>query len=432
MKNKIISAILALTLVLSAMSVLAGCNADENYPVSVGNITIKEEPKKVVALDHMSAELISYMGYDVKLEGRGEDVSQEWLAIVPTMGTVTAPDTEKIIGCEADIVFADSTIPDEAVQELEKNNITVIKMSTPVSQKEIETNYITIGKILGGEKAGAETGKNAYDKLFSNLEDMRRTATSVKGYIAKEIVYVFSINGVIMLMPGHTFGDLLMSYTGGVNIAGPAQTEEYNPELILKANTIFYADNATLDLLKADGTAKNAKAIKEKRIYKITPAEINRQGRTAEETVKKMIDYLYPEAHIYGNKKPSTSDEAKPQDSTKPQSETTAQQETKPQSETSKPESSATDNSSVASDYDIEITDKLSLKKEDENDNVKAMQQRLYDLGYVDDEENITGYYGDVSEAAVKEFQSNNGIKDTGKADNATLKKLFDKNAKKK
>ena len=57
------------------------------------------------------------------------------------------------------------------------------------------------------------------------------------------------------------------------------------------------------------------------------------------------------------------------------------------------------------------------------------MQQRLYDLGYVDDEENITGYYGDISKEAVENFQTKNGIKATGEADNATLVKMFDSNA---
>ncbi len=57
------------------------------------------------------------------------------------------------------------------------------------------------------------------------------------------------------------------------------------------------------------------------------------------------------------------------------------------------------------------------------------MQQRLYDLGYVTDKENITGYYGEISEAAVKAFQKNNDIKETGNADNATLVAMFNSSA---
>ena len=60
------------------------------------------------------------------------------------------------------------------------------------------------------------------------------------------------------------------------------------------------------------------------------------------------------------------------------------------------------------------------------------MQQRLFDLGYIDDEENVTGYYGEVSKTAVSDFQSKNGLKDSGEADKETLAALFAENAKKK
>lgn len=90
------------------------------------------------------------------------------------------------------------------------------------------------------------------------------------------------------------------------------------------------------------------------------------------------------------------------------------------------PSDSAT---SVASEYKITITPNLSLKIEDENNNVKVMQQRLYDLGYITDKGNITGYFGEISQSAVKEFQKKNSIKETGAADNATLVAMFDVNA---
>ena len=69
------------------------------------------------------------------------------------------------------------------------------------------------------------------------------------------------------------------------------------------------------------------------------------------------------------------------------------------------------------------------LMRGTEGDDVRLVQQRLYDLGYVTDKENITGYYGDVSKDAVTEFQKKNGIKGTGSADNETLVKLFSESA---
>ena len=85
---------------------------------------------------------------------------------------------------------------------------------------------------------------------------------------------------------------------------------------------------------------------------------------------------------------------------------------------------------SEAEKYDIKLDD-LSLKKEDENANVKAMQQRLFDLGYITESDNVTGYYGDVSAKAVEAFQKNSKLEETGAADNKTLTALFMDNAPK-
>lgn len=115
---------------------------------------------------------------------------------------------------------------------------------------------------------------------------------------------------------------------------------------------------------------------------------------------------------MYPDLKPkSATDTTKAQDATASKTDaTTATQAT-----------TASDSKSVADKYKLTITSDLSLKQEDENDTVKAMQLRLYNIGYIADKDNVTGYYGEVTAEAVKKFQKNNGLKETGTADNATL-----------
>ena len=57
----------------------------------------------------------------------------------------------------------------------------------------------------------------------------------------------------------------------------------------------------------------------------------------------------------------------------------------------------------------------------------KARQQRLYDLGYLDDLSG--GVYGERTTAALRLFQTLNGLEATGEADAATQAKLTDPNA---
>ena len=64
MKNKIISLMLAVLTLFSCGALLSGCGNDE-YPVEVANIVIEKEPENIVVLDASTADIISYMGYDV-------------------------------------------------------------------------------------------------------------------------------------------------------------------------------------------------------------------------------------------------------------------------------------------------------------------------------------------------------------------------------
>ncbi|MBR6764887.1 MAG: peptidoglycan-binding protein [Clostridia bacterium] len=70
-----------------------------------------------------------------------------------------------------------------------------------------------------------------------------------------------------------------------------------------------------------------------------------------------------------------------------------------------------------------ELDPTLVLKKGDESNNVKLLQQALVQMGYLA-EDKVTGYYGDVTEAAVKKFQKENGISQTGTAAKLTIEKI--------
>lgn len=64
----------------------------------------------------------------------------------------------------------------------------------------------------------------------------------------------------------------------------------------------------------------------------------------------------------------------------------------------------------------------------DEGEDVKHLQSRLVRLNYLSSSQ-TTGRYGDKTEAAVKAFQSRNGLEPTGEADPDTIEKLNDKSA---
>lgn len=417
MKNKIISISLAFALAFSVFLTFAGCS-DDDYPVEVANFVIDEEPENIVILDPLAADIISYIGYDVKMVGRSDEVNQARMSVVPSVGSAASPDVEKIKSSGATVVFADDTLDDSVQESIESNGIIVITMSQAETAKQLETNYVTIGKILGGRTTGANKGSEAYLNLINDMNEIKTAVTdSSQSAVLNTVCYLYYEDNTLKLMTSGTYGDMLLGYTGAVNVAVNIEENmvDVNTLKVANPNYVLYADDETLNAVMADGVLKSLTAVKTGKTLMVTKDEMNRQGYTALETLNKMVNFMYPELA----KSNATPDEAA---TTNAQNATTATD-----AATTTTANSAAN--SVADKYKINLGNNLSLKYEDENGNVKIMQQRLYDLGYVTDNENVTGYYGDVSKQAVSDFQTNNGIKATGTADNATLVAMFSDSA---
>ncbi len=75
------------------------------------------------------------------------------------------------------------------------------------------------------------------------------------------------------------------------------------------------------------------------------------------------------------------------------------------------------------------VTPDPTLKRDDENEKVQELQERLMELGYLDIDE-TTQKFGPATEAAVKLFQRQQGFEQTGVADGETLGWLYAGDAK--
>lgn len=411
MKTKIISIALAVVTMLSAVTLFSGCS-DGEYPVKVANITIESQPKNIVVLDAPTADILIATGYDRYIVGRSDEVDQQSIAVAPSVGSYENPDTDKIINSGTNLVFAGQSINEDAKKKLQDKGIQVVTMSHGDTPKQVETNYVTIGKICGGTKTGAKKGEDTYNELLDKMNNYKQQVNNRNSGILDTVCYLYTEDDRLKMMTSGTYGDMLLGYTGAVNAA--VNISDNNVDVatlkIANPNFIFYADKATLDKIKGDTTLASLGAVKTGKILEVSLEEMSRPGNTALEALEKMVYFMYPDL-----KPKSATDTTKAQDATASKTDATT----------------ASNSKSVADKYNLTITSDFSLKQEDENDTVKAMQLRLYNIGYIADKDNVTGYYGEVTAEAVKKFQKNNGLKETGTADNATLVLLFDSSAKK-
>lgn len=388
MQKQFTALAMAIILALSALT-FSGCGSETtNYPVSVGNLTFENEPKNIVILSDDVADIVSFIGYDVKMIGRSEEVTQSDLSAAHVMGSESTPDTAKVIASNPDLVLAGADLDAAAQNTLESQGIKVVKMLSPQNLDELETAYRSIGTMLGGKVTGAQKGENGYNELVKGMDSSK--ATHSGGNILNTVCYLYVEDNQLKTLGNKTFGAMLLDYTGAVNVSVGADTKVVDENNLRIANPtyIFYSDSSVLDYLHNSDSLKGLSALNSNKIKEIPIEDVSRPGKTALTTLSTMTDFMYNKTEQNTN----------------------------------------TPSAELIKQYNISITDD-GLKPEDDNLNVLAMQSRLNDLGYIYDGENVTGFYGETSEKAVSAFQKNNGITETGIADKATLNKMFTSDA---
>ncbi|MBQ7810795.1 MAG: peptidoglycan-binding protein [Clostridia bacterium] len=78
-------------------------------------------------------------------------------------------------------------------------------------------------------------------------------------------------------------------------------------------------------------------------------------------------------------------------------------------------------------DEKTETEEEIAFSNGDYNDSIYEIQAELQNLGYFNDD--ATGYYGDMTENAVADFQAQNGLEPTGEVDELTYAAIFSSTA---
>ncbi|MCH5299538.1 MAG: ABC transporter substrate-binding protein [Ruminococcus sp.] len=292
--KKILSVLIAAAMLLSLASLLGGCSGESDYPVKIGGITFTEEPQEIVILNKNLADIISCVGYDIKMVGRSDEVSQQGLQVVPSVGSSSEPDVGKIKELGADVVFADDTIDDAAVESLTAEGIPVVKTEDANTQKQLKNVYKKLGTILGGNITGKKQGAQAYKSLTTTLRDVKSAVDSKN--IVTTVVYLYIDNGVLKTFNSNTWGATMLSYTGAVNVAQNFESNVVNAEdlKLSKPDFIFCADEHVESYLNNHAELSSLSALSE-RTFTVPLEDISMQGNSSLDVLENMLRDMYPE-----------------------------------------------------------------------------------------------------------------------------------------
>ena len=408
MFKKIVALALAAGMVLSA----AACNSSrsEEYPVKLANITISKAPDRVIVLSDSIADILVSCGFIKKIEGRSDECTQEEISGVKTVGSKLKPDLEKISALSPDVIFADSDMPKEQLTKLNESGFTVITFVPATSMSGISDLFGNVGAVMAGDTTGREIGEERAETLSVTMDDLQRLIPESKVLVTA--CYLYDEKGTSL--KDDTPSGKLFEYLNAVNVckAGVADDEAFNALKLANPQYIF-CDIGVKDKIMKSELFKDFSAVKNKQVYELSSELFSRQGNSLVEALTDMIEIMYPSVSI------------NPEDPTK-RTESSKAETSK--AETSKAETSKATTSKVKADTSLKITKDMFFEFGDIKDDIKKVQNRLEALGYFNEEK--SGYYGEVTQKAVKAFQKANKLTQSGNCDYKTLTLMFSAKAK--
>ena len=396
---------------------LAACNSSrsEEYPVKLANITISKAPDRVIVLSDSIADILVSCGFIKKIEGRSDECTQEEISGVKTVGSKLKPDLEKISALSPDVIFADSDMPKEQLTTLNESGFTVITFVPATSMSGISDLFGNVGAVMAGETTGREIGEERAETLSVTMDDLQRLIPESKVLVTA--CYLYDEKGTSL--KDDTPSGKLFEYLNAVNVckAGVADDEAFNALKLANPQYIF-CDIGVKDKIMKSELFKDFSAVKNKQVYELSSELFSRQGNSLVEALTDMIEIMYPSVSI------NPEDPTKRTESSKAE---TSKAETS-KAETSKAETSKATTSKVKADTSLKITKDMFFEFGDIKDDIKKVQNRLEALGYFNEEK--SGYYGEVTQKAVKAFQKANKLTQSGNCDYKTLTLMFSAKAK--
>lgn len=270
-----------------------------SYPLTITDalgteITIEEEPQKVVSLSPANTETLFAIGAGDRVVGRTEYCSYpEEAASVATIGSYAEPNVELIVSLSPDVIFASDFIDETVKNQLEQVGAKVIVFSA--NDVESVKNVITMaGQVLNLN----DNAKAVTDKMTADLEELQKTIAENK----EEVSAFIDLGSYYSAGKDSLLGNMLndISVKNVVEDTGE-QWPQVSVEKIVEYNPDVYISLFTApDELKKVSGLNNLDCMKEDKIvfYEATSPEgdlVQRAGPRIVEGEKNLAKNIYPD-----------------------------------------------------------------------------------------------------------------------------------------
>lgn len=282
-----------------------------SFPLTVTDdlgrtVKIEKLPQRIVSLAPSNTEIIYALGLDNRLVGTTDYCDYpEAAKTKPRVASYMAPDMEKLVRIQPDLILAEAIHEKTVLPALEKLGFTVFVTSAK-SLDTILQDITLIGQINGKSKAAS--------RLVANLTERIEAVTSKTRNLTLEqrprVLYIVWHNP-IWTMGRNTFTDDLLHKAGGLNVFA----EDFEKSRIVSLEAVI-AKNPQIIIVSGMGTTgdliynsivseqrlRSVDALTNNRVYKISDANIiERPGPRIVDGLEEVAKLIHPE--IFGTPK---------------------------------------------------------------------------------------------------------------------------------
>lgn len=282
-----------------------------SFPLTVTDdlgrtVKIEKLPQRIISLAPSNTEIIYALGLDNRLVGTTDYCDYpEAAKTKPRVASYIAPDMEKLVRIQPDLILAEAIHEKTVLPALEKLGLTVFVTSAK-SLDTILQDITLIGQINGKSKAAS--------RLVANLTERIEAVTSKTRNLTLEqrprVLYIVWHNP-IWTMGRNTFTDDLLYKAGGLNVFA----EDFEKSRIVSLEAVI-AKNPQIIIVSGMGTTgdliynsivseqrlRSVDALTNNRVYKISDANIiERPGPRIVDGLQEVAKLIHPE--IFGTPK---------------------------------------------------------------------------------------------------------------------------------
>jgi len=300
--GRALTRVLTTAVIIAALTLCgAGCALfGAGGPLSVVDsagreVSLDKAPEKIVSMAPSNTEILFALGLGERVVGVTTYCNYPPEAgSVEKVGDSYAPDYEKIVALEPDLVMAVGTASSQLVQDLENYGLPVFVLQA-ATVDDVAGNIELAGEITGARDEAAGLAADIRERIEAVEERVARVAAENRPTV------FWCLDSMLWTVGPGSFVHDLITKAGGDSIGKTLGQPygQFSMESLLEADPdviiIPLLDSSVRETLAGlDGWA-SLTAVKEGRVYEIDPDTVSRPGPRIAEAIETIAGILYPE-----------------------------------------------------------------------------------------------------------------------------------------